>query len=231
MTHGHSRHHVPLHALAAALCATALALPGLAAAQVAGTSTTTTAIDSTQATIGWSVKKSIMGKTVYNEAGEKVGKVEDLILSNDRTVTSAIIGAGGYLGMGRHDVAVPVSRIAEVNNRIIMAGATKATIKAMPAFSYADDGTQRAQFIAAAESDLAKARVQIGVLEKKAGDATAEGKVRLNQQAVNLQQDVKQVEGKLGDLRHAASARWKEFSKDVSDATSKLRKSTDAPAS
>ena len=66
-----------------ALCA---ALP--AVAQVAGGTTTVDAriVESTQIAMGWSVKKTLMGKTIYNDAGLKVGKVEDLIISPGKLV-------------------------------------------------------------------------------------------------------------------------------------------------
>ena len=212
-----------------ALCAL-LAQAGLASAQVAGSSTATTTVDVTQVTAGWSVKKSILGKTVYNETGAKVGKVEDLILSADRSITYAIVGAGGYLGIGRHDVVVPVTRIVDRGGRIVMDGATKDSIKAMPVFDYADDGALRARALTAAEADISKARLQVGVLEKKAAEATADAKTKLTQQGAALQADVKATETKVSDMRHAAAARWKEFSADLNAATAKLRKSTDAPA-
>ena len=46
---------------------------------------------------GWSVKKSILGKTIYNEKGDKIGSVDDLIIAPNKTLSYAIIGAGGFL--------------------------------------------------------------------------------------------------------------------------------------
>ena len=82
-------------------------------AQVAG-STTAVGVsldESTKLAMGWSVKKSILGKAVYNDHNQKVGPVEDLIISPDRNLSYAIVGAGGFIGIGRHDVAIPVSQI------------------------------------------------------------------------------------------------------------------------
>src|SRR5205085_2724840 len=51
-----------------------------AQAQVAGTTTIDIANLRVEAVaLGWSAKKQILGRMVYNEAGENVGKVEDLI--------------------------------------------------------------------------------------------------------------------------------------------------------
>ncbi len=155
---------------------------GTASAQVAGSTTTTlgvTVTESTQMALGWSVKKSILGKTVYNEVGDKVGKVEDLIIAPDKGVSYLIIGAGGFIGMGRHDVAIPVTQVQDKAGKLVMAGATKDTIKAMPAFDYASDTAQRDRFIAAADSDIAKAKVKLVDLQKKASEATADAKTKL----------------------------------------------------
>jgi hypothetical protein len=69
-------------------------------AQVAGGTTTVgvSVIESTQLAAGWSVKKTLMGKTIYNDAGKKVGKVDDLIISPDKKLTYVIVGAGGFIG-------------------------------------------------------------------------------------------------------------------------------------
>ena len=58
-------------------------------------------------------------------------------MSPDKSVSYAIIGAGGFLGVGRHDVAIPVNQLKENDGKFVLAGATKAAIKAMPEFEYA----------------------------------------------------------------------------------------------
>lgn len=88
-------------------------------------------------TTGWSVTRQVLGKTVYNDKGEAIGKVDDIIVASDKAVSYAIIGAGGFLGLGRHDVAIPVSQLKETDQKFILAGATKDAIKAMPQFEYA----------------------------------------------------------------------------------------------
>jgi len=90
-------------------------------------------------TTGWSVKRQVLGKTVYNDGGDSIGRVEDVIVAPDKAVSYAIIGAGGFLGMGRHDVAIPVSQMKEsADGKFMLSGATKDALKAMPPFEYAD---------------------------------------------------------------------------------------------
>jgi hypothetical protein len=60
-------------------------------------------------TTGWSTKRQVLGKNVFNDKGETIGKIDDIIVAPDKAVSYAVIGAGGFLGVGRHDVAIPVS--------------------------------------------------------------------------------------------------------------------------
>ena len=86
---------------------------------------------------GWSAKNQIIGKDVYNDKNEKVGVVSDLIIAPDKAVSYAIIGAGGFLGMGKHDVAIRVNKFKLAEGKITLPGATKDAVKAMPTFEYA----------------------------------------------------------------------------------------------
>ncbi|MFN4185408.1 MAG: PRC-barrel domain-containing protein, partial [Hyphomonas sp.] len=41
-----------------------------------------------------------IGTTVYNTAGDKIGKVEDVMLDKlDNSILYAVVGFGGFLGM------------------------------------------------------------------------------------------------------------------------------------
>ena len=87
---------------------------------------------------GWSAKKNIMDKAVYNDNNEKIGNVDDVIFSRNKSAASfAVIGVGGFLGVGTHDVAVPLSQIKHEGDKLILPGATKDALKAMPEFKYA----------------------------------------------------------------------------------------------
>lgn len=88
-------------------------------------------------TEGWSAKRQLLGQPIYNENNEKVGSVDDLIVSPSKAVSYAIIGAGGFLGVAKHDVAVPVNQFTQKDGKFILAGATKDALKALPPFEYA----------------------------------------------------------------------------------------------
>jgi len=107
-------------------------------AQVAGSTTTGVSPDEVKTlTRGWSAKKQILGKPVYNDQDEQVGEVEDLIVTPDKSLSYAIIGVGGFLGLGTYDVAIPVDQFQSSDGKIVLPGVTKDTLKAMPPFQYA----------------------------------------------------------------------------------------------
>jgi sporulation protein YlmC with PRC-barrel domain len=115
-----------------------LATAGNAIAQVAGSTTLTVTVEEMKNVArGWSVKKTILGHDIYNDNKEKVGKVEDIIIAPDKTVSYVIVEVGSFLGMGGHYVAIPISHFKEEGDKLILPGATKEVIKGLPTFEYA----------------------------------------------------------------------------------------------
>ena len=86
---------------------------------------------------GWSARRQILGQHVYNDTNQKVGEVEDIIISPERSASYAIVSTGGFLGIGSHDVAIPAAQFKLSNDRLVLPGATKETLRAMPPFEYA----------------------------------------------------------------------------------------------
>ena len=106
------------------------------AAQTAGSMVTVSSAEMRQVATGWSAKKQILGKDVYNEAGDKIGEIEDLIVTPSRSLSYAIVGVGGFLGVGERNVAVPVSKFKQQMGKIVLPGATKDKLMAAPKFEY-----------------------------------------------------------------------------------------------
>ena len=88
--------------------------------------------------VGWSAKKQIIGSPVFNDLNERIGSIDDVIVTPDKSVSYAIINAGGFLSVARHDVAVPVSQLKLVGDKLVLAGATRDALKASPPFEYAN---------------------------------------------------------------------------------------------
>ena len=93
----------------------------------------------------WSAASKVVGSSVYNDKDEKIGSIGDLIIGNDKTL-HAVIDVGGILGVGGKLVEVPFDKLQFGNvkgssdNRIVMPGASKAALNAMPAFHYTNQG-------------------------------------------------------------------------------------------
>lgn len=222
-----------LTSLQIAICASlALVAPLPAQAQVAGVASTTTVAvtEFDQLAYGLSVKKSILGKTLYNDAGLKIGKIEDLIIAPDKNVSYLVVGAGGFLGMGRHDVAIPAAQVKQVSGRIVLPGATKESVSAMPQFSYAVDTDRRDRLVADAQKDVALAKEKVQDLQKKSATAAGEIKVTLDKDIAVLQQDLKAVDDRLAEMSQAGAGRWKAFEVALRSAVDRLKASMQKPA-
>jgi sporulation protein YlmC with PRC-barrel domain len=119
----------------------ALPLGGVALADqtpIAGTQPLGVSVETTAVVAkGWSGRKDLMGKTVYNDKGEKVGNLKDVIISPDKTASFAIISTGGFVGLDKHDVAIPFSQLQITGSKIDLPGGSKDALKSLPEFEYA----------------------------------------------------------------------------------------------
>ena len=48
----------------------------------------------------------VVGLYVYNDAGERLGSINELLMDSNGKVSKAVIGVGGFLGIGESDIAV-----------------------------------------------------------------------------------------------------------------------------
>jgi sporulation protein YlmC with PRC-barrel domain len=88
--------------------------------------------EQTESISGWSVKDTIMGAAVYNENDEKIGDINDVVLSPEGKAGYFIVGAGGFLGVGSRDVAIPYDKITRNGEKFTLPGYTKEQLKALP---------------------------------------------------------------------------------------------------
>jgi sporulation protein YlmC with PRC-barrel domain len=100
-----------------------------------------TVIEMETVVLGWSAKRALIDKAVVNDKKERIGKVEDLIITPSKDAKAphasfAIIGVGGFLGIGTKDVVIPLEQIKMQDGKLVLAGATKDALKALPEFKY-----------------------------------------------------------------------------------------------
>lgn len=78
-------------------------------------------------------------QSVYDQAKDKIGSVDDVIVSENGQVTGFMIGVGGFLGAGEKDVAVPFNAVrAEMKDGAwyLTLDTTKDALKAAPGFDF-----------------------------------------------------------------------------------------------
>jgi sporulation protein YlmC with PRC-barrel domain len=81
----------------------------------------------------------LIGASVVNDKNEKIGSVDDLIVTPADRVLFAVISVGGFLGINGRLVAVPYSSLTvdEKGGKVTLPGATKDALTKLPAFHYA----------------------------------------------------------------------------------------------
>ncbi|QND49684.1 PRC-barrel domain containing protein [Rhizobium lusitanum] len=83
--------------------------------------------------------KTYMGQSVYNGQNESIGSINDLVLLKQGGVVAAVVGVGGFLGMGQKNVAVSFDKITATQNAEdgtvkLTTTETAETLKAAPEF-------------------------------------------------------------------------------------------------
>ena len=73
----------------------------------------------------WLASKNLIGTKVGGPDNQTVGSINDLLIEKSGNVVAAVIGVGGFLGIGSKNVAVPfksleLSRDADGNDKIAM---------------------------------------------------------------------------------------------------------------
>jgi sporulation protein YlmC with PRC-barrel domain len=86
----------------------------------------------------------LIGTRVNNEAGERIGEINEVVLSKDGKVAGVVIGVGGFLGLGEREVAVKFESLRltqDANNDTVVAvSATKDSLKAAPEWRWSGEG-------------------------------------------------------------------------------------------
>ena len=116
-----------------------------------GMNTTTASPASVDATgvmaPGAMVASNVIGAKVVDGAGESIGEIGDLVISNTGQVNAYVIDVGGFLGMGEKHVALTSSDVTIVadadGNLKINTMMTKDQLKALPDFKAKPDDAKK----------------------------------------------------------------------------------------
>jgi sporulation protein YlmC with PRC-barrel domain len=93
-------------------------------------------VDPTTVATGFRASK-VIGATVVNDHNQTIGTIDDLIVTPTEQVPFAVLSVGGFLGMGTKYIVIPYSALKVADNKMVLFGATKDSIKALPEFKYA----------------------------------------------------------------------------------------------
>lgn len=97
-----------------------------------------TTVGNTEVPANAVLASQFMGQAVYTAANENVGEINDLIMNKELDNIVAIVGVGGFLGIGEKDVAIPIGDINAVrdeNNILrLTISASKEQLEALPVF-------------------------------------------------------------------------------------------------
>lgn len=66
------------------------------------------------ADVMWRSSK-LIGLNVYNDKNEKLGDISEVLVDKSGKVDGVVIGVGGFLGMGQHDIKVDMSKLKFVD--------------------------------------------------------------------------------------------------------------------
>ena len=122
---------------------TTASIIGAASAQTATNQEASTASATPRKEGEWRASK-LVHVDVYNEANEKIGDINDVILDRSGKATKVILGVGGVLSLGEHYVVVGFDKLKWVDQ--LVASTTASTTSApanAPATTSAPDGTTR----------------------------------------------------------------------------------------
>jgi sporulation protein YlmC with PRC-barrel domain len=105
-------------------------------AQVAGTANFPTSEGGLKV-VALGYRASNLIKTpVYNVDGKNIGRVVDIIVTQQAALSYFILDVGGFLGIGAKQIAVPAGAFKIVDKKVVLPDVTAAQLKGLPAFHF-----------------------------------------------------------------------------------------------
>lgn len=119
----------------------AMVVAGLAIAPVAATTSASALSFVATQGAGEQSAASIIGLPVENNAGDKLGDINYLVLDNAGKISTAVIGVGGFLGVGEKNVGIPYNELTfaeKDGRRVATVDATKETLTNAPSYTWTE---------------------------------------------------------------------------------------------
>lgn len=86
------------------------------------------------AMLGMKVRE-IIGRDVVNASGKDIGEIDDIVINDQDQAMYAVIGVGGFLGLGQKEIAIPFEQLRlGADNVILMSERSESDLKQMPAY-------------------------------------------------------------------------------------------------
>ncbi len=129
--------------IALLLAATALSAPAFAQTKAPAPSATPTTTATTTAPMNatgeWRASK-LVGVNVYNDQNESVGEIDEVLIDHSGKVAGLVIGVGGFLGVGKQEVLMPLDQVKFINEPVRSASTTTSTTNTAPRTGAATTG-------------------------------------------------------------------------------------------
>ncbi len=83
--------------------------------------------------------EELTGVRVYDASEEWIGEIDEVVLSSDGKVDGAVIGVGGFLGLGEKDVLIDFEKMTLMKSEdgdsfMAVVDVTKETLEEMPSY-------------------------------------------------------------------------------------------------
>jgi sporulation protein YlmC with PRC-barrel domain len=85
-------------------------------------------------------------KSVYNQAGQSIGDLNDILMDKDGRIKAVVVGVGGFLGLGEKNVAVDFEQLQQhggISPNKIVLNMSEQELRSAPAFQRSSSNSNR----------------------------------------------------------------------------------------
>jgi flotillin len=126
----------PLHFGALLAAMLLVSAPLCVPAQIAGTASFPTSAGGLKVVALGYRASNLLKSPIYNVDGKRIGRVVDIIITQQAAVSYFIVDVGGFLGIGAKQIAVPAGAFRIVDKKVVLPNVTVDDLKRLPAFHF-----------------------------------------------------------------------------------------------